>query len=67
MVPPLNEIVEGWPPALAFQVTWEQMQEDGENSQNEHIVWNPVKIQDLKHLEEPIVTCRYNHPMWHRH
>jgi hypothetical protein len=32
------------------------MSESGKNSQNEQLVWNPVKIKDLKHFEESTVT-----------
>lgn len=56
-VPVLMKLRKGnplLPPTKFFPVNQEQMSESGKNSQNEQLVWNPVKIQDLKHFKESI-------------
>lgn len=45
IVPSLNETDERQPPQQFFPVIVTQMSENGENSQYEQLVWNPVKIQ----------------------
>ena len=53
---PHNETKERQPSSTSFpSVSQEHMSENGENSQNK-LVWNPVKIKELKHFKESIVT-----------
>lgn len=65
--PAASEIRKTWWPSLAFPVTQEQMSKNCDNSKNEKLIWNPVRMQDLKHFKESIVSYRIHSLMWDRY